>query len=96
MSDKDEPVSLRSIYEVVSKQRNPGKRLTDWILEFEFLNPGLDLADGETLKMGDPAYVKDIYHKYKLREYLALKALFDENAHSEDHHPLWFQNSITS
>ena len=29
MSDKDEPVSLRSIYEVVSKQRNPGKRLTD-------------------------------------------------------------------
>ena len=51
-----------------------------------------DLDDGETLKMGNPIYVKDIFHKYKLRQYLALKALFDNNGHSEDHHPLWFQN----
>jgi len=70
MSDTDEPVSLRSMIEVVEKQRNP------------------DLDDGETLKMGNPIYVKDIFHKYKLRQYLALKALFDNNGHSEDHHPL--------
>ena len=49
-----------------------------------------DLDDGETLKMGNPTYVKDIFHKYKLRQYLALKALFDNNPHTEDHHPLWF------
>lgn len=47
-----------------------------------------DLDDGETLKMGNPTYVKDIFHKYKLRQYLALKALFDNNPHTEDHHPL--------
>merc|ERR1712131_330047 len=70
MSDTEEPVSLRSMIEVVSKQRNP------------------DLDDGETLTMGDPNYVKDIFHKYKLRQYLALKALFDNTSHSEDHHPL--------
>ena len=28
MSETDEPVSLRSMIEVVEKQRNPGQRLT--------------------------------------------------------------------
>ena len=89
MSDTEEPVSLRSMIEVVSKQRNPGKEEICQ-LTWGRWSPDLDLDDGETLTMGDPNYVKDIFHKYKLRQYLALKALFDNTSHSEDHHPLWF------
>ena len=40
MSDTDEPVSLRSMIEVVEKQRNPGQRLNNLIFLRRFLRHG--------------------------------------------------------